>query len=645
MVKLFDIRSRVLLAALLPVTLVALLLSVVFLKGRVGDIGEAHGQRARSLARQLASASEYGLFSSNTNSLQAIAAGALREPDVRSVMLLDAQGRTLLTAGKLGYGRLPILGAEESSWSDEKNAFDLLVQPVTATPIRLDDLFEGQSASGGAPQLLGHVVVEMSRLGVLARERDMLLAGLAVTLGGLLFGGLLAVRIGQGVIRPVLRVSGMIERIGRGELAVRGEVLPNDPLRDLQAGLNQMAERLEQGRDELELRVAQVTRELRSKKEEAESATLAKSRFLASASHDLRQPTQALGLFVERLAQLPHGEEARGLIAHLDAAVRSLQDLLDALLDISRLDAQVVRVHVEPFALMPLLDQLRVNLLPLAQEKGLRLRVHSSGAWVMSDAMLLQRILLNLVNNAVRYTARGGVLVACRRIRGGRYLRLEVWDSGIGIAPEHQRDIFREFFQIGNSERDRNKGLGLGLNIVERTAHLLGHSLRLCSRPGQGTRFSIEVPVAAAPPEKQRSFSLPARARAVDDLSGLSVLVIEDNELVSRALQFLLEAWGCQVRTAQGLEDALPLIAEGVVPEVIVSDYRLREGANGIDAIRHVRALSGRPVPACLMSGDTDSELMRLAGLGAGLPLLHKPVRAEDLRGMIQQLARAAHAR
>lgn len=641
----FDIRSRVLLVALLPVTLVAMLLSAVFLLGRVGDLGEAHDQRARSLARQVASASEFGLFSSNTSSLQAVAAGALREPDVRSVVILDAQGRTLLMAGKVGYGRLPLLGAEEGAWRDEKLGHDLLVQPVTATQIKLDDLFEVTTPAGGAPQVLGHVVVEMSRQGFLDRERDMLLAGLAVTLGGLLFGGLLAVRIGQGVIRPILRVSGMIERIGHGELAVRGEVLPNDPLRDLQAGLNQMAARLEQGRDELEQRVAQVTRELRSKKEEAESATLAKSRFLAAASHDLRQPTQALGLFVERLAQLPHDEEARGLIAHLDVAVRSLQDLLDALLDISRLDAQVVRVHVEPFALMPLLDQLRGNLLPLAQEKGLRLRVHSSGAWVMSDAVLLQRILLNLVNNALRYTAHGGVLVACRRVRKGRYLRIEVWDTGIGIAPEHQQDIFREFFQVGNAERDRNKGLGLGLNIVERTAHLLGHPLRLCSRPGQGTRFSIEVPVATAPPEKLLSLPLPARHQPADALSGLSVLVIEDNELVSRALQFLLEAWGCQVRTAQGLDEALPGVASGQIPDVILSDYRLREGANGIDAIRHVRAMAGRPVPACLMSGDTDSELMRLAGQGAGLPLLHKPVRAEDLQTMMRQLARAARAR
>jgi signal transduction histidine kinase/CheY-like chemotaxis protein len=643
----FDIRSRVLLVALLPVTLLSVLLSAVFLLGRVGDLGEAHAQRIRSLARQVASASEYGLFSSNTSSLQTIATGALREADVRSVMILNLQGQALLMVGKVGYDHVPVLSEVEHAWRDEKTGHDLLVQPVMAAPLKLDDLFENEAKSGdgAAPRLLGYVVLEVSRQTMVSREHDMLLAGLAVTLGGLLFGGLLAVRIGQGVIRPILRVSGMIERLGHGELSVRGAVLPDDPLRDLQVSLNQMAERLEQGRDELERRVAQATRELREKKEEAESATLAKSRFLASASHDLRQPTQALGLFVERLAQLTHGEEARGLLAHLDASVRSLQDLLNALLDVSRFDAQAVQVRVSAFALMPLLEQLHANLLPVALEKGLRLRIRSGNFWVMSDAVLLQRILLNLVNNAVRYTSHGGVLVACRRVRAGRYLRIEVWDSGVGIAPEHQQEVFREFFQVGNAERDRNKGLGLGLNIVERTAHLLGHPLRLCSRLGQGSRFSIEVPLASPPPEKPMVLPPSARSRSADDLTGLRVLVIEDNELVSRALQFLLESWGCQVQAAEGLDEAKSLLAGGVIPDLVISDYRLREGANGIDAIRHVRALAGRPLPACLMSGDTDGELIRLAGQGAGLPLLHKPVRAEDLRGMVQQLARAARTR
>jgi two-component system, sensor histidine kinase len=635
--KFLDIRDRMLLAALLPVTFVAFWLAAVFLIGRVGDIDEAHDQRARSLARQVASASEYGIFSANTNNLQAIAAGASREADVRSVAILDGRGNMLAQAGRVGYARLPTLGERETRWNDELSHHDLWVQPVTASQVKLDELFSGSApAEEITPEVLGHVVIEISRQTVISRERDMLMVGLAVTLGGLLFGGFLAVRIGRGVIRPILRVTDIIERIGRGELSARGEVLLDDPLRDLQLGLNRMAERLEQGRDELERRVHLATLELREKKEEAETATLAKSRFLAAASHDLRQPTHALGMFVARLAQLPHDQETRHLIVNLEASVRAMQDLLDALLDISRLDAHVVKVHLRPFPLENILEQLRNGLMPVAADKGLELRIRRSQVWVMSDPTLLHRILLNLASNALRYTQRGGVLVACRLRRGGEVVRIEVWDSGIGIAKEHQDDIFKEFFQIANTERDRSKGLGLGLNIVERTAQLLGHPLELTSRPGQGTRFCIEVPVA--PPQDTSSIPASLEVPTLDDLSGLEVLIIEDDALSARALASLLKSWGCKVRLAEGLAKALPLLAKGYVPNVIISDYRLRAGENGMETVHRLRAAIGHDVPACLMSGDTDPALMQFAR-DAGLTLLHKPVRPAKLRSLIRRLA------
>lgn len=636
--RFLDIRDRMLMAALLPVTLVACLLAAVFLFGRMGDIDEAHNQRARSLARQVASASEFGIFSANASSLQAIAAGAMREADVRSVLIQDWQGTRLASVGVKGYDRLPDLGGAEIHWNDQSTRHDMWVQPVTASQVQLDDLFDADvPKSGDRLRVLGHVVIEMSRQALVARERDMLLVGLAVTLGGLLLGGVLAVRIGQGVIRPIFRVSDIIERIGRGELSARGEELADDPLRDLQLGLNQMAERLEQGRDELERRVALATLELREKKDEAETATLAKTRFLAAASHDLRQPTHALGMFVARLAQLPHDQETRHLIVNLEASVKAMQDLLDALLDISRLDAHVVKVDLRAFPLEQVLEQVRRGLMPQAADKGLQLRVPRPRVWVMSDPILLHRILLNLVSNALRYTRRGGVLVACRLRRGGQYVRIEVWDSGIGIAKEHQIDIFREFFQVANTERDRSKGLGLGLNIVERTARLLGYSLELRSRPGQGTRFSLEVPVVAAP---QSPSPMPAAAEApgFDDLSDLNVLIIEDDALAAKALASLLESWNCKVQLVDGLAGALPLVSAGQAPHVIISDYRLRDGENGMDAVHRLRAVLGRHVPACLMSGDTDPDLMQSAR-ESGLTLLHKPVRPAKLRSLIRRLA------
>jgi signal transduction histidine kinase/CheY-like chemotaxis protein len=636
--RFLDIRSRMLLAALLPVTLVAALLSTVFLAGRYVDLDEAHQQRVRSLARQLASASEYGLFSANTSSLQAIAAGALRETDVRSVLILDAQGHSLAMAGWTGQAALPALGAQEQRWIDARSGHELLVQPVSPSQLRLDDLFDGRDPAGaGQAQPLGHVVMEVSRAGVVARSQTMLAIGLAVTLGGLLFGGVLAVRIGRGVIQPVLRVSSMIERIGRGELTVRGQVRADDPLRDLQQGLNQMAEHLQQGRDELERRVALATAELRTKKDEAETATRAKSRFLAAASHDLRQPIHALGMFVARLAQLPHDRETRHLIVNLEASVRAMQDLLDALLDISRLDADAVRVQLQPVPLAPLFEQLRSALSPVASDKGLRLRVRTSSLWVQSDPTLLHRILLNLVSNGLRYTGHGGVLVGCRHSHSGKHLWIEVWDTGVGIAPEHQQDIFREFYQIGNPERDRSKGLGLGLNIVDRTARLLGHPLQLCSVPGHGTRFRLELPLA--PAGDLQALMAASEPLPVDDVRGLRILVIEDDRQSAQALRGLLDSWGCVVALVEGLQGALTVVDGGFVPDLVLSDYRLRAGESGMQTLQRLRTQLERPLPACLMSGDTDPELIQSCR-DAGLPLLHKPVRPAKLRTLIRRLAR-----
>jgi signal transduction histidine kinase len=629
--KMVNIRNRMLLAALLPVTLLAVLLSGVFLTARVEDIGAAHSQRARSLARQLATASEYGLFSANSAHLQTVANGAMREADVRSVAILDAQGHTLAGAGQQAYKQRPRLTPLESEALDPATRIDLLLQPIAVNQVKLDDLFEARTPDGLVPpQALGYVVIEFSRAALDRRERDMLLVGVAITLGGLLFGGFLAVGLGRGVIQPILRVSRLIERIGQGELSARAKVLPDDPLREVQQGLNQMAERLESGRDELEQRVAMATLALREKKEEAETATLAKSRFLAAASHDLRQPTHALGMFVARLAQLPHDLETGYLIGNLEASVRAMQDLLDALLDISKLDARAVQVQIRPFALADVFTPLQAGLRLAAEEKGLRLRIRPTSVWLMSDPTLFNRIVLNLVSNALRYTRQGSVLVACRVAGDGRHARIEVWDSGIGIAPEHHQAIFQEFYQVGNTERDRGKGLGLGLSIVERTAHLLGLQLQMRSSLGLGTRFSLRVPLVA-PGVAMDMPELPL-VKPFEDLGGLVVLVIEDDALVS-----LLESWGAVVGVAEGLSTALRQLQFGLAPDVIVSDYRLRDGENGIEVIGQLRAAAGQSIPACLMSGDTDPSLMQ-AAKRAGLVLLHKPVRPAKLRSLIRRL-------
>lgn len=434
-------------------------------------------------------------------------------------------------------------------------------------------------------------------------------------------------------MRPVMRITRMIERLGQGDLRSAHEARVDDPLYDLQIRLNQMAQRLAWGREEMEFRVATVTNELRLKKEEAELATLAKSRFLAAASHDLRQPTHALGMFVARLGQLTLTDEARHVVRGLESSLSAMQDLLDGLLDLSRLEAGVVQVHVKHVPLQVLLEEVRTSYEPVAQAKGLRLRTVACSYWVQTDPMLLKQIVINLVSNAIRYTDTGSVLLGARHQAQTNTLRLDVLDTGIGIAPEHQERIFQEFYQIGNQVRDRNLGLGLGLSIVERTAKLLGHSLSLQSVVGKGTRFSIVLPLVA--PSPAALLATPAVAMETD-IEGMRVWLIEDDDLVRQSVSDLLCSWGCEVYAASSGHIALSGVGQLPEPDVIVSDYRLADGLNGIETIAAVWERLGVTVPACLISGDTDADLL-LRVKEAGLTLLHKPVRPAKLRSFLRR--------
>jgi signal transduction histidine kinase len=633
-----GIRNRILLAAMLPVGLVVLLLIAAFLLIGRGESQEAHGQRARALARQLAASSEYGLFSGNADQLQGLVRAAMQEAMLRSVVILNSTGGVMASAGQPGLKMQSQLSDLELIERHPERGTDLLLQPIAVGPLTLNDMFEHSATATSAPaRVLGHVVMEVTSEKLQQRQLELLRLSVLLGLAGLLLGGLLAVRLGQGVIRPVARLSRLIERLGRGEFGARAELVAHDPLRDLQQALNLTAEKLELGRDELERRVATATQELREKKEEAEFATLAKSRFLAAASHDLRQPTHALGLFITRLGQLAHDPDSVELIGRIDSAVQAMRDLLDALLDISRLDAGAVPVHVQSFALSDVFDQLQTELTLVAADKGLSLRVRPCKVWVSSDPVQIHRILLNLVSNAIRYTNDGGVLLACRLKDGGKRAWIEVWDTGIGIAPEHQVPIFKEFYQVDNLARERSKGLGLGLNIVQRTAQLLGHTLQLWSSPGKGSRFRVDVPLTASGKTMDRRVSV--RKDAPDDLAGLVVHIIEDDLLARAALANLLLSWGVTVVEASNLGPAIEQVQQGLRAHLIISDYRLPGHQNGIDAVRQLRASADREVPACLLSGDTDPELMRLAK-EAGLTLMHKPVRPAKLRSLLGRLVK-----
>lgn len=372
----------------------------------------------------------------------------------------------------------------------------------------------------------------------------------------------------------------------------------------------------------------------------AEEASRSKSRFFAAANHDLRQPLHSLGLFATALRNGSVDESSRKLIDQILLCTESLEQLFDNLLDISRLDAGQVEVKRETVPVNAVLDRLRSTFAVPAQEKGLKLRVRRSKVLLATDSTLLFRMLSNLVSNAIRYTDHGSVLVACRR-RGATVL-VEVWDSGIGILPEQHERVFEEFYQLNNPERDRTRGLGLGLATVKRIASLLDHPLRLRSTPGRGSRFSIEVPLAD--PEKIQSISATIEQKVPNLLRGKLIMVIDDEASVRLGMQSLLESWGCQCVTAMDAGEALQNMQDRV-PDYIIADLRLRGEDTGIEAIRVLRAELGESIPAVLISGDTATEQLRKVS-AAGLTIMHKPLKAVRLRAMLNhEFARRSEQR
>ena len=361
----------------------------------------------------------------------------------------------------------------------------------------------------------------------------------------------------------------------------------------------------------------------------AESASRSKSLFFAAANHDLRQPLHSLGLFATALRNGNVDESGRRMIDQILQCTESLEQLFDNLLDISKLDAGQIEIKKEIIAINLVFDRLRSTFSGPAQDKGLKLIVRRSRAMLMTDPTLLFRVLSNLIANAIRYTEKGGVLVACRK-RGGK-VSVEVWDSGIGIPAEQHERIFEEFYQLNNPSRDRTRGLGLGLATVRRIVQLLEHPLHLRSNAGRGSRFSIEVPLAD--PNKIHSAAATIEQKIPNLIGGKLIVVIDDEESVRLGMQSLLESWGCKCITAMDADEALQSISTRA-PDFIIADLRLRGDLNGIDVIRDLRAKLGNGIPAVLISGDTAADQLRKVS-AAGLTMMHKPLKAVRLRALL----------
>lgn len=754
----FGIREQVLFVALAPVAATALTLILYFTLLRYDDVETSLIKRGATMARQLAPAAEYGMFSGNITELKRLTLAVAREADVSAIAFFDRQGRVLASTGSLrstwSSNRLPDNWMARSS--DDRTLFFHTKVIQTSKTIFDDPFFQPESVMQSGEQLfLGSLMLELSREPLLARKREILLVTL-LSAGIILAGAtLLAVRLGRDITMPVQALEDAVARIGKGEMSVR--IAPHQAkiLRALEEGVNAMAMDLDAARvnsdralatsqaelsqqhefadallqaqadagvcmllmenyrliyindaalahsgysreeslaltdlrpflqshsevllgdglakpfsdtesthrfiarfrckngewrffdvvttrpsqtDPLrvviialditqrkqdERQLASVNIELRKQKEDAERANLAKSRFLAAASHDLRQPLHALALFVAEIKEHSSSEEQLNLARQINAATISLMELLDALLDISRLDLAETKAHRQALPLQPLLEAATESHRYGAKEKGLKFSIRPTKLWVESDPQLLVRIISNLTANAVRYTQTGGILLGVRS--QGKQLRIEVWDSGVGIAPEHQPYLFDEFFQVANPERDASKGLGLGLSIVARLADALEHPITVRSWPGQGSCFALTVPRAAPPAQQPVSTSLitPPRLDA-------HILLLDPDDSAREKLADLLHDWGCQVTQAADGWDMSTVPPLGL-------DAIICTGAS----LAYLPSLPETKSPPVILLANQKGHMtpQPLAGQ------LHYPPRPAQLRALLQHILDSA---
>lgn len=371
--------------------------------------------------------------------------------------------------------------------------------------------------------------------------------------------------------------------------------------------------------------------EAESARHKAELASLAKSQFLAAASHDLRQPLYALSLFSASLGELKLDADGRGVVTRIQDSIAVMESLFEGLLDISRLEAGVVKAKIIAVSIDAVFDRLSQLYHPIAVDRRLDLRFRSDGEWVRSDPVLLEQVLSNLVSNAMRNTRSGGVLVSAR-VRGAS-VRLEVWDTGRGIGRRDLERIFEEFVQVDNPQRDRRKGLGLGLSIAQRAAALIGGTIEVSSREGRGSRFGLAQPKAEPVPKPVSP--LPSIVSGSQSRAALPVMVVEDDQDVRLALGDILTRWGVQFEMFADAEAALGRVAEGARYGLVLADYRLPGALNGLELASEIKRRHVAPPPEIvLITGDFDAGLIS-ASHARGFALLHKPLRPEVLRNLL----------
>lgn len=648
-----DLRGRLMWLAMLPVLVFAMVWGIYVIRQRDADLSAQLQQRAQLLARQLAVAADYGIFSFNQAALDNIAQGVLRESSVISATIIGADGRVLASRHAPAQGEaIPpgmlqsMLDASRRSGggvSQQNAQWVAHLEPVRTPLLAVEDLPEAAPPERSGT-LQGHALVQVSTSSIQTELFEYGLRVMVLLAGVLLSGWVMARRFSNSIDQHIQAVVQAAQKIGAGHIGIRLPASSIPSFARLSQDINSMAGQLEQSRQRLEQRVHEATQALREQRDAAQQASRDKTRFLAAASHDLRQPMHALNMLLAAMKQETRPDERAKLLERIEASSQAMSALLDALLDISRLDAGNVRFHLNPVELQPLLTRLRETYESQAERRGIALVIHSSRAWVRSDPMLLERILGNFLSNALRYTPVGGCVLLAVRKRGENCV-IQVRDNGPGIAPQDQAAVFQEFVQLHNPQRDRSQGLGLGLAIVQRLAQLLNHPVGVRSCVGRGATFHIQLPrcEAAAPPPTPSS-APPLHGASMQALAGLEgcrILLVEDDALVRDSYARLLQLWGCDARVHANADAVFAALGhDGWRPHLIVTDHRLGGALNGrqlIDALRH---RWGTDLPAVIMTGDTEDADLRQTRINQ-LRVLYKPVKPAELRQVLVQLWRA----
>ena len=649
--KLYSIGRQVTLLTLIPLLIIAICLEAFFLHSRFSDLDQGLLERGKLIARQLASSSEYGVFSNNHGFLKNIANGVLQQADVRELVILNAASETLIEAKFVSEGNLSQAKLANDGINGEVNLLTpireskdtlWIYQPIVPAQVALDE-FDAKPAI----HQIGAVIVAMNKENTNNLKIQILWFTVIATGLFLLFSIYLVYLASRSITYPILALNDAVLKIGKGNLNTRVAISTRiGELSSLAHGINDMTGQLQQERSILQQRIDDATHALREKQEAAEHSSQDKSRFLAVASHDLRQPMHALGLYIAELRCKVFSKEQQYLVGQVERSAEALSSLMNALLDISKLDAGAVVAQKQRCDVATMLNEVASNHQMLAGLKNIRLAVRTCSGYVISDPVLLQRVLMNLVSNAIRYTRSNGcVLIACRK--RGQQLLIEVRDNGIGISKADQANIFREFFQLAQPQLDTTKGLGLGLSIVDRLVKLLGHHLELRSAPGKGTVFALCVPFVPDTAEKSTTDNSPdikplivaesAQGGESSQLFGKRILVVDDDALILESTASILSSWGCIVSSAASLDDVQKMLSEGLEWDLVVSDYQLGSDNTGVEVIDTVCRILVTTIPSILISGNTSPALIKLASV-SGHHLLHKPVKPAKLRSLVLHL-------